>query len=674
MNIQLSYNWIKQYLNTTATARQFKDYVSLCGPSVEKIEKQDKDFVFDIEITTNRIDAGSVVGIAREAGAILPNFGVKAGFKPVRVSEPMPIKPMLDISIKDPDKTCRRVVGIVMSGLKSACSPSHISQRLKAAGIRSLNNIVDITNYVMMELGQPVHVFDYDRLKTKKLILRRAKDGEKIVSLDNKKYILKKGDIVVDNGRGEIIDLPGIVGTKNSVVTPETKKILIFIEATDPVQIRKTSMRLGIRTVAAAYNEKNIDSCLPLPALKRAVELYQKIHKAKVRSEIIDIYHQPPKPKKVSLDYSKTCQFIGVEISAKKIESILNSLEFKTVKKTESVLTVEVPTFRRADIDISKDLIEEIARIYGYHNIPSAIPPLDSQYGLKGRENPWKKEFDQENTIKNYLASLGFSETYTYSLISQELISKSKLRLDDHLELLNPLSREWRYLQTSLIPSMLQTAGNNINVSGLKLFELSNIYLPRKTNHRPMEKLKLALLIKNSSFWEIKGYLKALLKKLNLENIRFKPAENSFFNANFQAEITAENQFLGHLGMLNPNIAFNFGLQKEKIGLAYLDYEVLVKLAKSFKKVSLPAKYPAVLEDLTFVILKNIYSQDIVELIKKQSRLIIKVELKDTYQSSQTYQISYKHPAKNLSSKQVRKIRKKIIASLAQKGWAKLKA
>ena len=300
MNIKILDSWLREFIKTKASAKQISDYLSLTSISVERLEKYKNDFVYDIEVTTNRPDLMSVIGIASEASAVLPQFDIAATYVTPHVKK-FKQEDNLTNYIKNDSSLVNRICAAILE-VKMGESPPHVKERLETSGIRSLNNIVDVTNYVMREIGHPVHAFDYDRLTTKKLIVRESKKGEKITTLDGKVYILPGGDIVADNGEGEIIDLLGIMGTQNSVVTNDTKRILLFTDNNQPYHIRKTSMFLGIRSEAAVLNEKGIDPRKALDALLAGIELYYKIADAKLVSKIIDIYPNIHKEKRLAVD------------------------------------------------------------------------------------------------------------------------------------------------------------------------------------------------------------------------------------------------------------------------------------------------------------------------------------------------------------------------------------
>ena len=295
-------------------------------------------------------------------------------FLPPKLDPISPPQTPLPLTVKDPNGLCPRILAVVLDQVSLGPSPQKIKSRLEAAGLRSLNNVVDVTNYVMTEVGHPTHVFDYDRVSSHSLLLRKAKPGEKITSLEDKTYALPGGDIVIDDGSGEIIDLPGIIGTANSVVTPDTKRIIFFLEANNPVKIRRTSMTLGIRTVAATLNEKGVDPELGSTALKRGVMLLKELTGAKVASKIFDLYPQKPTIQTIKLPLQLIKDRLGVDISGRKVKQILENLGFFfSIDKNEQ-LSVKPASFRTKDIAIPEDIVEEVARIYGYDKLPSKLP------------------------------------------------------------------------------------------------------------------------------------------------------------------------------------------------------------------------------------------------------------------------------------------------------------
>ena len=650
MNIKIIDSLLKEYLITKATAKTIAEKLSLCSVSVEKIEKTDEDLVYNLEITSNRPDLMSTLGIAKEASAILPRFGIQASFRPLINKRPNEEgMPELQIKIENDSKLVNRVCAALME-VEISQSPKKIKDRLEAMEIRSLNNLIDITNYVMRETGHPCHVFDADRLG-KTIIIRESKKGEKIKTLDGKVHVLPGGDIIADNGKGEIIDLLGVMGTENSVVTDKTKRILFFIDNNNPHKIRKTSMSLGIRSEAAIINEKGLDPELAMEALFRGIELYQKLAKGKLLARIKDIYPNKPKPKTIKVEKSKIDKVIGVEISLKESEEILKSLGFNVIGKN-NLLEVEVPTPRLNDIDLPEDVIEEIARIYGYFKLPSILPPLNEIESFHMDKNEFYWEERTKNTLKNW----GFTEVYTNSMISEEILEGPT---EDAVRLKNPLNEDLVYLRRTLIPSLLKVVKENKNKEQLKIFEIANIY-EKRLGDLPRERRLIAGVIKkpNVSFFEAKGIVEQLLNDCNIKNVVFRTSEYG----GIASSIYIQKDYLGEIELLDTNIVdFEFNFEK------------IIKRANLSKVYKPLAKYPPIIEDLAIIADENVKTADIVEEIYIQSNLVRDVSLLNQYQDTRTFHVIYQDEEGNLTAEEVKKIREKILTALEVKFHAKLK-
>ncbi|MDP2649315.1 MAG: phenylalanine--tRNA ligase subunit beta [bacterium] len=649
MNIKILDSWLKEYLKTKASAQKIAKDLSLTSVSVEKVENfGNNDFVYDIEVTTNRPDLMSVIGIAREGSAILPQFHIQADLLSLKVKKPEKPKEILPIKIESDPSLVNRITAIVMEVTVKE-SPKYIKERLEASGIRTLNNLIDITNYVMREVGHPTHVFDYDRLTQKTLIIRQSKKGEKIVTLDGKEHILQDGDIVADDGTGQIVDLLGVMGTENSVVTNQSKRILFFLDNNDPNRIRKTSMSLGIRSEAAILNEKGVDPELAMPALLRGIELFKEIADGKVVSDIIDIYSNKPKIRTIKVSKEKVSKVVGVEIPEKISVNILEKLGFE-VKTTKDQFIIIVPSWR-SDVEIDEDIIEEIARVYGYYKLPSIIPPLTSLEYYHMEKDP----FYFEKRVKEALKYWGFTENYTYSMVSENLLEGP---VEDAVTIANPLTEDMVYLRKTLVPSLLQIARNNENREELKIFELSNVYFP-KADNLPSEILMLAGVLKKNkvSFYEIKGIVEHLLTDLGIKDLEFSTSDKG----GFKIDVFVENDFIGNIEVLDQNIA-DFELNFEKI----LKYASLKKVYKPIPK------FPPIIEDIRVTLSDNVSYKQIVSLIKKQSDLISEVNLLDIYENKKTFRIRYQDPKKTLTNEEVSKIREKIISLLQKNLSAKI--
>lgn len=646
MNILIPVSWLREHLKTSASTEKIAEVLSLTSVSVERIQKVDDDFVFDIEVTTNRPDLMSVVGIAREANAALTIQGIESKFIPIDIDNTIESAQTLPIDIKNDSEIVNRICAIVLE-VEVGKSPKQVAERLEASGIRSLNNLIDVTNYIMRETGHPAHVFDLERLNTNELIITRSQKGEEIITLDGKRYELLGDDIIAKDENGRIVDLLGVMGAENSVVTQQTKKILFFIDNNNPLNIRNTSMNLGIRTEAAVINEKGIDPNLALTALQRGIELYKKHAGAKVSSKILDIYPNKRETVKIKLDVNKVKDTIGVTIDKSQISKILKLLEFE-VREEGELFHIEVPSFR-GDISIEEDIIEEIARIYGYHNLPSIIPTF-----MSNRDVKYHDSFYFENRLKTAMKYLGFTEVYTYSLVSEE---KFEGPLENAIKIRNPLSVDMMYMRNSLVPGLLSVIDENKSRDEIKVFELSNVYLKR-TKDLPNEVLMFAGVTKkeHANFYEVKGFLEDVLSDIGIKDLIFRKSKT----ASLGASVYLDKEYLGEIEILDTNL-INFELSFEKI-LKFANVK------KSFKPF---AKFPPIHEDIS--VITEASTEEIIKLITSEDPLITDVYLKDSYGESRTFHITYQDYEKNLTKADVAKIRGKLAETLKDKLSAKIR-
>lgn len=646
MNIKIIDSWLREYLYTKADAKKIGKILSDTSVSVEKIDKTENDSIYNIEVTTNRVDLMSVLGIAKEAAAVLPQEGITATFKDLKINTPSGTPDSFPIEIENDPKLVGRICAVAME-VNIGESPKYIKERLINSDIRSLNNLIDVTNYIMRETGHPAHVFDLDLLP-EKMIIREAKRGEKVVTLDNKEYVLNGGEIVASSTSGEIVDLLGIMGTKNTVVNDKTKKVLLFIDNNNKVNIRRASMNLGIRTEAAILNEKGVDPELAMKTLIRGIELYQKVADGKLISKILDIYPNKPKLLNLEVGMEKINKIIGIDLNPKECVSILNALGFEANQVGDKI-KVAVPTNRIQDVQIPEDLVEEIARVYGYSKIPSTLPAF-----FNNSVSPFADAFYFENRIKQAMKYWGFMEVYTNSMVSEDNLDGPT---QEAVTIKNPLTSDMVYLRKSLVPGLLDVIKNN-KADNAKIFEISNIY-SKKSSDLPDEKINFAAVVKkqNNSFFEIKGIIEQILKDLGIDSLQFKQSQE----AGLIAEITKDNVSLGKIEVLDTE-TIDFELNMENI----LKFASLKKIYKPF------AKFPPIVEDLSITVV-NIETQELINEIMKQNNTIVDVSLKDQYNENRTFHIVYQDPEKNLTNEDVAKIRRGIIDILKQKFNAQVK-
>ncbi len=664
MDIKLPDSTLRKYLSTLASVEKIAETLTLCGPSVDRLHHLENNSVYDIEAITNRVDTASAFGVAREAAAILPLFGIKAklinspyDIKASDLPERTAAKLPLTVDIKD-ETLIPRFSAIVLDHLTVKESPKEIKTELELSGIRPLNNLIDITNYLTLCFGQPVHIFDYDKIMDHKMILRESRAGESVITLDGKTHELKGGDIVIEDGEGRLIDLCGIMGGKLSEVDENTKRAVLFVQTYHPKKIRRTSLYTQERTLAAQIFEKQPDSKLVIPTLIEGVRLLQKNAGAKIAGDSIDLYFKKPEKKTVKLDLKWLNNLIGFEFDYKTVSAILADLGFKVKKTSVHSLETEVPTWRLHDIAIPEDLAEEVARVYGYFRLESKLPVTAN---LSVSTDPL---LDREYAAKKYLADLGFTEVFNYSLVSQEIFEKANLDPGHSIALTNPLTSEFEYMRRSLIPSLLMDLSNNQGKVGLpiRIFELSNIYLidERHQKDLPEERSILTFVTQGDDFRHSKGYLEALLGTLHLENISFVPVEGDEgpWQKNQTAEIYSDKHFIGIFGALKPKVKMAFDLSGD-IYLANLDFQTVSNLANTNFTYIPISEYPDLIEDITIQSDRRI--SELIQLIRQESPLIIKASYKDSLKNKHTFTLHFNNSKRNLSQEEVNRIKEKLL-------------
>lgn len=654
MDILILHSWLKDFLKTEATPQKIAECLSLCGPSVEKVEKQGKDYIYSIEVTTNRVDSAGVYGIAREAAAILPRFGIKASLQLTKAhSAQCTVHRVKWLDVEVDQKLCPRFTAILIKDIKVKESPAWMKDRITAVGLRPIDNVVDISNYLMHELGQPLHTFDYDKIKGARMILRGSRPGEKIITLDGKLYKLPGKDIVIEDGEGRLIDLAGIMGGANSAVSENTKNVLLFVQTYNPVNIRKTSMEIAKKSEAASLFEKGLDPELVEATIRRAMDLFVKLANGNPENEILDIYPNPYKVKTVNVSVEFINERLGVKLPKKEITNILESLGFRV--SGENILSVSIPSSRSNDIEIPEDIVEEVARLYGYHNLPSRLMP-----GILP-EPPQDQPFDFEIKIKQMLKGWGGVEVYTLSLVSKDRVVLSG-PASWTLKLKNPLGADSEYLRQSLAPSLVAAVRQNLGEKDpIHLFEMANVYLPVRT-HLPEEKMTLAGIFANHDFRKAKGVVEALLNEIHTD-VYLEPENARGFLPNQRLTIKHKKNTLGQFGVL------------EESGLIYYEFDVELLRASCLSASSyIPIpKHPAQIEDLSLAFPSKIRIGEVVETIKKVDRQIVSVELIDIYEDTRTFRLAYQNPSKTLTDKEVEKIRKRILYKTLKNFGAKIR-
>ncbi|OGD94060.1 phenylalanine--tRNA ligase subunit beta [Candidatus Curtissbacteria bacterium RIFCSPHIGHO2_01_FULL_41_44] len=670
MNIRVPVSWLREYLKTDLAAKTIANYLSASGPSVERIQKSATDYIFDIEVTGNRPDALSVFGIAREANAILTNenqnsqlvapSGLKLELEP-DISNPL----NLEVIIKN-HSLCPRFAAICLDNVKIAPSPAFIRNRLSASGIRAINNIVDITNYVMLELGQPMHTFDYDKIKKARMVLRESKDGEKIRTLDGKTRKLPKDTIVIED-ENRLIDLCGIMGGQNSEISRRTKRVVLFVQAYDSTRVKKTAQLLAFRTEAAARFEKGVDLEGIIPALSRAVYLAQKTASAKIASELTDIVHAETKREIITLNMTKLNDYCGTEIPKDQAAKILGLLGFGT-KITPQTIAATPPGWRANDVQNDVDLIEEIARIYGYWRLPAKLP---SGQIPQGAESELAKVIELKKAIKY----LGLTEIISYSIISEDFLKLTGVKMEDTVELANPLTSDWQFMRPTILVSLTDIIAKNQNLaSEIKIFEVAKTYLSQE-NDLPKQDLMLGITLQNADFYGIKGLVENIFGVLQ-RDVKFEKLSNyssELFDKSQSARVKTANTEVGTVGILNSKITDYFQIEGQ-IAACELNLSIIYGLSAIQRSYQPIPKYPPRVEDISAIFSKKVPVTDIISEVKRSNELVKKIEVVDIFlgqnlgegKKSVTLRLTYQNQAGTPTATEVKQAKDKIIDVLSK--------
>lgn len=634
------------------------------------------DYILDLSITPNRADALSMRGLTYELGALYNN---KVDFNDVEKEENYE-DTSLQVAIES--DSCRNYVGQVVKNVEVKSSPLWLQTRLMNSGIRPINNIVDITNYVLLEFGQPMHAFDKD-LVGDKIVVRDAKEGEVLETLDGEERKLQTTDLVITDGT-RAIALGGVMGGKNTEVSEETKNIILESAYFNPTSVRRTSVAHGLRSDSSARFEKGIDPNMQKAALDRAVELILELcPNAVVESSVGVVNKEEEKVVEITTSYINN--YLGITLSTEEIAAILEGLSF-TVEVTGENLVVKVPT-RRPDISIKQDLVEEVIRIYGYDNLASTLPKFSktTKGGLTYSQR-------MVRDLRAVYASLGFNDTINYSLVSEE--EATEYTLEDHhkVRLLMPMTETHSTLRQSLVPGLLNTVQYNVarKQKDLKLLEIGRVFFGSgDDNIQPKETLYLSAALtgeeratkwlKESSsldFFAAKGYLEVVFERLGLdEKVTYKKSKLEGMHPGRFAEVYLGEKRIGFIGEVHPQVADKLGLNTTYVFEINLD-EVISesKVKPKYEEVT---KYPEITRDIAMLVdVKDEY-QNIYNVIESvNSKLITKVELFDLYvgaellvgKKSLALTITYSDKQKTLTDEEVTAVHDKVLSALTEYG------
>jgi len=602
------------------------------GTTLAKALGLDNDVVMDIEVTSNRPDSMGMVGIAREAAAILD---VPFIYKPKDLKAPYSkVGSKGGIKLKiEAKEACSRYIGTRMEGVTVGPSPWWLKRRLLSAGIRPINNLVDITNYVMYETGQPMHVFDADKLHGDEIHVRYAKKGEKILALDGKEYELPDSVLVIADENNPVA-VAGVMGGEETGSTNETVNIVLEAAAFDPVVVRKGSRKLLLQSDSQLRFEKGLSQIGPESAMVRAIELVKELAGGEVVGAPVDVQTKKYKPESFSITTDEVNALIGVEISKKEMVDVLKRLGFR-VKDSAKKLTAEVPWWRDHDIESGRDLVEEIARIYGYGKIeavvPTAVAPRKSDDIIV-----W------EDRIKDLLAGAGYTELYGYSFVSKDLLTKAGFDAKDLLHVQNPLTVDLEVMRPSLIPQLLEAVANNQErADTLRLFECSNVYL-RKAGKKgvwtdlPDEDPQCVIGYiehKNGSPWrDAKGIVEYIFDTFDIKDVKWKrESKDDIWHPGRGVQAYKDDILLATVGEISPKYTEAFKIES-RVGTAQLELRNIIKFAKTHKSYLPPLPFPESKRDLAIVVSEDVEYRDIELAVLRADEKIRSVEWFDTYQ------------------------------------------
>ena len=631
------------------------------------------DAVVEYEITSNRVDCFSMIGMAREAAA---TYGLP--FHPPIVPGTVKGGDVTSYASVEVEATdlCPRYCARVVKNLKIGPSPKWMRERLASQGIRSINNLVDITNYVMEEYGQPMHAYDLDTIADHKIIVKRAKDGDKFVTLDGQERNLDSNVLMICDGEKEI-GIAGIMGGENSMVTDHISTLLFEAACFDGTNIRLSSKRIGMRTDASAKFEKGLDPNLALEAINRACQLIEELGCGEVVEGVIDIYPNPVEPWKLPFEPAKMNHLLGMEIPE---ELMLRYFERLGLSYDMNTNELTIPTFRQ-DLHCMADLAEEVARLYGYDKLPATLP--------RGEATVGKKQFHMlvEDVARDVCENNGFSGGMTYSFESPKVYDKLLIPQDSDIRkaivISNPLGEDFSIMRTISLNGMITSLATNFNRRNkdARLYEIGNIYLPKQLplTELPEERKMLTLgMYGQCDFFNMKGVLEELFEKLGLHHaFTYNPKGGyPFLHPGRQAAIQNGEDVIGYIGQLHPEVVDNYNMKGE-VYVAVVDLPKLTALASFDRKYEGIAKFPASTRDLSMVMSKDIFVGQVEEVIKKYGgNLLENYELFDVYEGEQVgrgkksvaYTMTFRAKDRNLEASEVNAITDKIIAGLQKMG------
>jgi len=689
--MKFSYNWLKELVNLRESPEDLAELLMLHAFEVETVERVGQDWALEVKIPANRIsDAGNHTGLAREIGAIL-NLKCKIQNSKLQVKIQNDRKAPVQIKIAKPE-LCPRYTAQALEIKTLGKSPKWMQDRLITCGFRPINAVVDVTNYVMLELGQPLHAFDLEKIFGAEMTVREAQEGEELVTLDGSKHILPSGTIIIEDAR-RIIDLAGIMGGENSAVSCTTKKIFLQAAVFNPLRIYKTARTLNFSSAASKIYAAGIDPNGTLRALERAIYLLKEIAGAEVINGLVDFYYQKVAPIRIFFRPSYANNLIGQEFKPIFYKTLLERQGFRVEKRGENFI-VTVPTFRR-DLQLEEDLIEEIARLYGYEKIPARIPEISLLPSRRNDELFWQER------IRDYLAAAGFSESELYEFIGARELELFYLNQEMAVELKNPTSQETQYLVPRPLVKYISSAAENLrNFDLVKIFGIAKSFRNKSGlvgSNKGMgmtidehKDLVIVFARKGASgekeFYELKGTLDRLLESMGISEYwyddqidnRLLVTDYKLFHPYRVAEIKIGDKKIGDLGEIHPEVLKNIKAPARMVA-AEIDFGKLWPLASTESEYRPVGKYPAVIRDVAVIVPLDIRTEAVTNIIENLGgKYLVDTDLFDYFQDetlreankkSLAFHLVFQSPERTLKDEEVNKLVKKIIKALEEKGW-----
>ena len=629
--------------------------------------------VFEYEITSNRVDCFGIIGLAREAAATF-----RKEFHPPVVTATgnnEDINDYVKVSVED-TKLCPRYTARVVKNIKIAPSPEWMQRRLAAQGIRPINNIVDITNYVMEEYGQPMHAYDLDTIAGHQIVVKRAEKGQKFVTLDGQERTLDDSVLMICDGE-KAIGIAGIMGGENSMITDDVKTMLFEAACFDGTNIRLSSKKVGLRTDASGKFEKGLDPNNAIEAMNRACQLIEELGAGEVVGGVVDVYTTVKEGRNIPFEPEKYNRLLGTDIAPETMLDYFKMLDLGYDKEKNEIL---VPSWRQ-DLECDADIAEEVARFYGYDKIPTSLPSGEATTG--------KLSFKLrvEKLARDIAEFCGFSQAMTYSFESPKVFDKLLLPADSPLRetvvITNPLGEDFSIMRTVSLNGMLASLATNYNRrnQNVRLYELGNIYLPKQTpvTELPEERMQFTLgMYGEGDFYTMKGVVEELFDKLGMhEKAEYDPSDKKpFLHPGRQADIVYHGNVIGYLGEIHPTVAANYAI-KERVYVAVLDMPYIVEYASFDRKYRGIAKFPAVTRDLSMVVPKEVLAGDIEKVFdEKGGQYLERYALFDIYEGAQikrgyksiAYTLTFRAQDKTLEDADIQNAMNKILKKLEELG------